>query len=89
MGRFNGFSGLKGDLTASALKTSTFDAATGISTDANNNVTAVTLGSVSYSSITYDADGFITQFTETINGVPSTYQLTYNSDDKVTAITQV
>jgi len=66
-----------------------FTRATGITTDSNNNVTAVTLGDVTYSNVGYSTVGLITSFTENVGGVQKSYQLAYNSDHYVTTITEV
>ena len=67
-----------------------FTRATGITTDSSNNVTAaVTLGDVSYTNVGYSTVGLITGFTEDVGGVTKVYELTYNSDNYVTNITEV
>lgn len=60
--------------------------ASGITTDANNNVTAVTLGPRDYSSILYNNVGLITSFVENINGLSKTYTLTYDANYNVVSI---
>jgi hypothetical protein len=86
MARFVGNSSIKGTPGAGIEETPNFDRATGITTDSNNFVTAVTLGPRQYSSILYDYVGLITTFTETINGVSKVYTLTYDSRGKVLSI---
>ena len=69
MGRFVGLSVNKGGGGSGRPLNEEFTRATGITTDSNNNVTAVTL--------------------ENVGGVTKVYQLTYNSDNYVTNITEV
>ena len=89
MGRYVGLSINKGTGGGGSVKTEPFTRATGITTDSSNNVTAITLGDTNYSSISYGASGNITQFTETINGVAKTWDITYDSEFLITAITEV
>jgi hypothetical protein len=95
MARFLGATSSKGDgRTDSIIPTTSYTRATGITTDANNNVTSVTLGDASYSSILYgnisgNSVGLITSYTETISGTAKNFILTYNDSSAVTAITQV
>ena len=89
MGRYVGLSINKGTGGGGSVKTESFTRATGITTDSSNNVTAITLGDTQYSSLTYGASGNITQFTETINGVAKTWDITYDSEFLITAITEV
>ena len=84
MGRFVGLSVNKGGGGGGRPLNEEFTRATGITTDSNNNVTAVTLGDASYTNV-----GLITGFTENVGGVTKVYQLTYNSDNYVTEITEV
>ena len=90
MARFVGSSVLKG--TASKLTvipTTPYNRSTGITTNASNNVTSISLGDVDYESILYNNVGLITSFTETISGISKSYSLTYDANYKVTAITEV
>ena len=89
MGRYVGLSINKGTGGGGSVKTEEFTRASGITTDGSNNVTAVTLGDTNYSSISYGGTGNITQFTETINGVSKTWQLSYDSEFLITSITEV
>ena len=89
MGRYVGLSINKGTGGGGSVKTEEFTRASGITTDGSNNVTAITLGDTNYSSITYGGTGNITQFTETINGVAKTWNITYDSEFLITAITEV
>ena len=89
MGRYVGLSINKGTGGGGSVKTEEFTRATGITTDGSNNVTAITLGDTNYSSVAYGASGNITQFTETINGVAKTWQISYDSEFLITAITEV
>lgn len=66
-----------------------FERAVGITTDANNNVTSVTLGTVSYTNVLYNNVGLITSFTETSGSSAKNYEMTYNADYYVTNITEV
>ncbi len=88
MGRYVGLSINKG-VGGGAVKTEPFTRASGITTDSNNNVTAITLGDKAYSSVQYGASGNITQFTENINGVSKTWSISYDSEFLITAITEV
>ena len=63
-----------------------------ISTDSNNNVTAVTLGDIEYTNIVYRASdaatvGLITAYTETIGGVSHEWNIIYESGTNL--VTQV
>jgi|694.fasta_scaffold68634_4 hypothetical protein len=94
MGRYTGTSAFRvsgQDSQASiAVKSGTYTRVSGMTTDGANNVTAVTLGPVAYSSITYNANGLITGYTETINNIPKTFTVTYDgTNNNVTAITEV
>jgi len=89
MARFVGLSVNKGKGGGAKKKVEPFTRSTGITTDSSNNVTAITLGDTQYSSLTYGASGNITQFTETINGVAKTWDITYDSEFLITAITEV
>ena len=89
MGRYVGLSINKGTGGGGSVKTEEFTRASGITTDGSNNVTAITLGDTNYSSISYGGTGNITQFTETINGVSKTWQISYDSEFLITAITEV
>jgi hypothetical protein len=91
MARFLGSSSSKGGGTPSItiVPTTPYTRATGITTDANNNVTSITLGDASYTSILYNAVGLITSYTENISGTSKRYILTYDANSTVTAITEV
>ena len=91
MGRYVGLSinKGKGGGGGTIVATDPFSRASGISTDSSNNVTAVTIGDNSYSSINYNSDGLITSYTESIGGVDKNWQLSYNSNNLVTTITEV
>jgi len=89
MGRYVGLSINKGTGGGGSVKTEEFTRSSGITTDGSNNVTAITLGDTAYSSVAYGASGNITQFTETINGVAKTWQISYDSEFLITAITEV
>ena len=89
MGRYVGLSINKGTGGGGSVKTEEFTRSSGITTDGSNNVTAITLGDTNYSSISYGGTGNITQFTETINGVSKTWDITYDSEFLITAITEV
>jgi|TARA_B100000700_G_C14832045_1_gene755022 hypothetical protein len=84
MGRYVGLIINKGKGGGGLGPTEPFSRASGITTDSNNNVTAVTLGDTAYSAIQYDAQastvGLITGFTENIGGVSKKWKLTYDSN---------
>ena len=67
MGRFVGVGGDRGagggGGSGTIVQTSPFTKATGITTDSSNNVTAITLGENSYSSVQYNNVGLITGYT--------------------------
>tara|TARA_B100000700_G_scaffold35782_1_gene34829 strand:- start:1692 stop:2711 length:1020 start_codon:yes stop_codon:yes gene_type:complete len=88
MARFVGLSINKGKQGGGGTitKTDPFTRASGITTDSSNNVTAVTLGDNSYSNITYNSDGLITEYTESIGGVDKIWELTYDSNNLVSTI---
>lgn len=89
MGRFVGLSINKGGGGAGRPLNEEYSRATGITTDSSNNVTAVTLGDVSYTNVGYSTVGLITGFTESIGGASKVYQLSYDSDNYVSTITEV
>ena len=91
MARFLGSSSSKGGGTPSitVVPTTPYTRASGITTDANNNVTSITLGDVVYSSVLYNAVGLITSYTENIGGVSKKYALSYDNSYKVTSIAEV
>jgi len=90
MARFIGNSSAKGGVPSiTIVPTTAYNRSTGITTDANNNVTSITLGDASYTSILYNAVGLITSYTETIAGSSKTFALTYDANSTVTQITQV
>jgi len=90
MARFVGLSINKGKQGGGGTitKTDPFTRASGITTDSNNNVTAVTLGDNSYSNIVYNNVGLITSYTESIGGVDKIWDLTYDSNNLVTDIVE-
>ena len=69
-----------------------FTRSSGITTDSNNNVTAVTLGDVEYSDVKYDASastvGLITGFTENIGGVSKKWRLTYEAGTNLVTVVE-
>jgi len=90
MARFLGATASKGGTPSiTIVPTTAYTRSTGITTDGSNNVTAITLGDVTYSSVLYNAVGLITSYTETISGNSKNFVLTYDAGYKVTAITQV
>ena len=90
MARFLGSSVLKGSAAKlTVVPTTTYTRSTGITTNASNNVTSITLGDANYTSILYNNVDLITSFTETIDGISKSYTLTYDATSRVTAITEV
>ena len=91
MGRFLGLAINRGAGGGGSTLVEEFDRATGITTDANNNVTSVTLGAVEYSNILYHATqvGVVTSFTESLNGAAKNWNINYDADFNVTSITEV
>lgn len=90
MARFVGFTASKGTVPIiTVVPTTPYDRVTGITTDAINNVTSVTLGDVQYTTILYNNVGLITSYTETIGGISKNYVLNYAEDYQVTSITEV
>jgi len=90
MARYIGNSSFKGGIPSiTVVPTTAYTRATGITTNASNNVTSITLGDTLYTSILYNNVGLITSYTENINGNPKNFVLTYDADYKVTAITEV
>ena len=69
--------------------TNPYTRATGLSTDANNNVVKATLGEHVFSSIQYNNVGLITGYNENINDNIKGFSLTYNSSNLVTNISEV
>ena len=88
MGRYVGSSGLNGEFVSTVLKTQPFTRATGITTDANNNVTSLTAGDISYPSLTYTGSN-LTGYTEVIGGVRRSYSIAYDANNNVSSITEV
>ena len=88
MGRYGGLIINKGKGGGGLGPTVPFTRSSGITTDASNNVTAVTLGDTAYSEMKYDAGsvGLVTGFTENIGGVSKKWKLTYNSQNLVTDV---
>ena len=96
MGRFVGSSinrgsGGGGGGSGTIVQTDTFTRATGITTDANNNVTEITVGTEGnkYNAIQYNAVGLITAYNEIINDNTKGFSLAYDSQNLVTSITEV
>jgi hypothetical protein len=90
MARFVGSTSSKGQVpSVTIIPTTPFTRSTGITTDVNNNVTSVTLGDASYTSVLYNNVGLITAYTETISGVSKDYVLNYEADYTLTSITEV
>jgi len=90
MARFLGASSSRGEAPLlTIIPTTAYTRSTGITTNASNAVTNITLGNVNYSSILYNNVGLITSYTETISGISKNFVLTYNGNNDVTAITQV
>lgn len=96
MGRFVGSSinrgsGGGGGGSGTIVQTDTFTRATGITTDANNNVTEITVGTEGnkYTAIQYNSVGLITAYNETINDNTKGFALAYDSQNLVTSITEV
>jgi hypothetical protein len=90
MARFLGATASKGGTPSiTIVPTTAYTRSTGITTDGSNNVTAITLGDVTYSSVLYNAVGLITSYTETISGNSKNFVLAYDAGYKVTSITQV
>ena len=88
MGRYIGLITNKGKGGGGLGPVEPFTRASGITTDANNNVTAVTLGDIEYTGINYDAGnvGLVTGYTETIGGVTEKWKIAYNSQNLVTEV---
>lgn len=84
MGRFVGVGGDRGagggGGSGTIIETSPFTKATGITTDSSNNVTAVTLGENSYSSVQYNNVGLITGYNEVIGTNTKGWVLSYEAD---------
>lgn len=91
MGRFLGLAQARGAGGGGSSLVEEFERATGITTDSNNNVTDVTLGSLSYSNILYHSSqpGIVTSFTESVNGADKNFEITYDSEFNVTQIQEV
>ncbi len=90
MARYVGNSSSKGGVPSiTVVPTTAYTRATGITTDASNNVTSITLGDATYSSVLYNNVGLITSYTENIGGVSKNFILTYDANYLVTAITEV
>jgi hypothetical protein len=86
MARFLGNTVNKGSGGSGMEATHDYDRATGITTNASNNVTAVTLGPRAYSSILYSNTGLVTSFVENINGVSKIYTLSYDANGTALSI---
>jgi len=70
-------------------RTNVYSRAVGLTTDASNRVTYMKVGERAYSSISYNVENQITQYTETIFGVPQTFSISYDGDGNVVSITRV
>ncbi len=79
MGRFLGSSVNRGQGGGGSVKTEEFTRSSGITTDAENNVTAITLGDNAYKDVLYNSVGLITSFTETINGADKKWKVGYST----------
>tara|TARA_B100000475_G_scaffold199874_1_gene183055 strand:- start:35 stop:1690 length:1656 start_codon:yes stop_codon:yes gene_type:complete len=95
MGRYVGSSINKGSGggggSGTIVQTDSFTRATGITTDANNNVTSIEVGSEGnkYTAIKYNAVGLITAYNETISDNTKGWSLAYDSQNLVTSISEV
>ncbi len=95
MGRYVGSSINKGSGggggSGTIVQTDSFTRATGIATDANNNVTEITVGTEGnkYTAIKYNNVGLITAYNETISDNTKGWKLEYDSQNLVTSITEV
>ena len=95
MGRYVGSSINKGSGggggSGTIVQTDTFTRSTGITTDANNNVTSIVIGDEGnkYEGIKYNSVGLITAYNETINDETKGFALVYDSQHLVTSITEV
>ncbi len=92
MGRYIGLYINKGKGGGGLGPTEPYNRSSGISTDSNNNVTAVTLGDIEYTNIVYRASdaatvGLITAYTETIGGVSQDWNIIYEAGTNL--VTQV
>ena len=80
MGRFLGSSINKGTGGGGgSVVMEEYTRSSGITTDADNNVTSVTLGDSAYSNVAYNTVGLITSFTETVNGTEKSWEVDYNT----------
>jgi len=80
MGRFLGSSINKGTGGGGgSVVMEEYTRSSGITTDADNNVTQIKLGNTEYKDVLYNAVGLITSFTENINGADKKWALTYNA----------
>tara|TARA_B100001029_G_scaffold160446_1_gene148481 strand:- start:14891 stop:16255 length:1365 start_codon:yes stop_codon:yes gene_type:complete len=88
MGRYIGLYLNKGQGGGGLGPTEPYDRSSGITTDANNNVTAIDLGTMAYSDMVYDAGnvGLVTGYTETIGGVSDNWEIEYDSQNLVTKV---
>ena len=93
MGRYVGLSHNRGKGggggSGTIITTSAYDRSSGISTNAQNNVTSVTLGANKYEGIMYNNVGLITGYNEHIGDDIKGWSLAYDSNNLCTAITQV
>ncbi len=92
MGRFLGIAANRGaGGGGGSTLVQEFDRATGITTDASNNVTSVTLGDMQYTNVLYHGTqaGVVTSFTESSGGASKDYVISYDGDFHVTSITEV
>ena len=91
MGRFLGVGGDRGkggSASGTIIETSAYDKSTGITTDANNNVTAVTLGNNQIRDIQYNSDGLINDYIEQVGNDQVGWRINYDSDFTVSSIVQ-
>ncbi len=88
MGRFIGLWTNKGKGGTGPGGVEEYNRASGITTDSNNNVTAITIGDTEYTNITYNSDRLITQYKESIGGVDKTWDVNYDSNNLVQTIAE-
>ena len=93
MGRYVGLSHNRGKGggggSGTIITTSAYDRSSGITTNAQNNVTKVTLGENKYEGIMYNNVGLITGYNEHIGDTIKGWSLAYDSNNLCTTITQV
>tara|TARA_B100001094_G_scaffold265914_1_gene268598 strand:+ start:392 stop:670 length:279 start_codon:yes stop_codon:yes gene_type:complete len=80
MGRFLGSSINKGSGGGGgSVVMEEFTRSSGITTNADNDVTQITLGDTQYKNVAYNTVGLITSFTESINGSDKSWAIDYNT----------